>query len=146
MNKYVVGFLKEKDRILLIEKKRPNWQAGKLNGIGGHIEAAESSLMAMRREFREETGLVIQDWTKSAIMQGPDWIVHVFFAYGPIYQAKSITDEQILVVFARSLPYHTLPNLHWLIPLSFDKQVTKPIEIRYSNSEDLATAKNQKGV
>ena len=138
MNAYVVGFLRERDRVLLIEKKRPDWQVGRLNGIGGKIEGNESPVYAMRREFEEETGLKVWDWCKSAIMCGPDWIVHVFYAYGPIYQAKSITDEKILVVYANSLPNRILPNLRWLIPLSFDEQVTKLVEIRYSNAEDLA--------
>ena len=144
--KYVVGFLRETNKILLIRKKKPEWQAGKLNGIGGHIEAKEKPIAAMRREFEEETGLAIRDWTKSVTMRGRDWTVHVFFAYGPIHKARSITDEEVLVAYIDRLPGNVLPNLHWLIPLSFDKQVTKPIEIRYSNSEDLATAKNQKGV
>ncbi len=141
MNTYVVGFLRSRgsDRILLIEKNRPDWQAGKLNGIGGSIKAGESPITAMRREFEEETGLRIQNWEQSAIMQGPDWTVFVFYAYGPVRQATSITDEEVLVVSVNHLPNHVLPNLHWLIPLCFDKQVSKPVRIRYPNEAEKAT-------
>ena len=43
--------------VLLIRKARPDWQAGKLNGIGGKVEGAETITEATVREFREETGL-----------------------------------------------------------------------------------------
>jgi hypothetical protein len=37
---YVVGFAFDTDgRVALIRKNRPEWQAGRLNGIGGHVEA-----------------------------------------------------------------------------------------------------------
>ena len=140
INSYVVGFLREDDMILLIEKKRPDWQAGKLNGIGGKIEASETPLAAMVREFKEETGLRIQEWSKSAIMQGPDWIVHVFYAYGRIFNAKTITDESVVIVDKDRLPNRVLPNLHWLIPLSFDQQVAKPVKIQYSKKHRFVTA------
>ena len=139
MNAYVVGFLRENDKILLIKKNRPAWQAGKLNGVGGHIEALETPHAAMMREFKEEAGLKILDWFKSAVMLGQDWIVHVFYAYGPIHQAMSVTGEQVLVVQMNRLPGNVLPNLHWLIPLSFDTQLLEPVEIHYPNKDEKAT-------
>lgn len=48
--------------VLLMRKNRPDWQAGKLNGVGGHIETGETSRDAMVREFREETGCAIPDF------------------------------------------------------------------------------------
>lgn len=58
---YVVGFYFDQSltRVALITKARPLWQAGKLNGIGGKVEKGEPVLTAMRREFNEETGLMI---------------------------------------------------------------------------------------
>jgi len=61
MPEYVVGFaIDEHQRVLLIRKKRPDYQAGKLNGVGGKIEWGETPTGAMRREFLEET--TIQTW------------------------------------------------------------------------------------
>ncbi len=140
MNAYVVGFLRENDKILLIKKNRPAWQAGKLNGIGGHIEVGETPNEAMVREFAEEAGLKILDWFKSAVMLGQDWIVHVFYAYGPVHQAMSVTSENVLVVRIDRLPANVLPNLRWLIPLCFDKQISaKPVWICYPNKDEKAT-------
>jgi 8-oxo-dGTP diphosphatase len=46
------------EKILLIKlgKDRGGW-SGKLNGLGGHIEAGEDPLTSARRELLEETGL-----------------------------------------------------------------------------------------
>src|SRR5205823_2965059 len=45
---YACGFLFSADRaqVLLIRKRRPVWQCGKFNGIGGKLEAAETPLEA----------------------------------------------------------------------------------------------------
>jgi 8-oxo-dGTP diphosphatase len=61
---FVVGFLFSRceQRVVLIEKNRPEWQAGLLNGPGGKIEPGETTLEAIRREFREEAGLDIPGW------------------------------------------------------------------------------------
>jgi 8-oxo-dGTP pyrophosphatase MutT (NUDIX family) len=58
MKRYVVGFCFDfnHENVLLICKNRPDWQAGRLNGLGGKIEDGESPLTAVGREFAEETG------------------------------------------------------------------------------------------
>ena len=60
---WVVGFLMDSDaeQVILIRKNRPEWQAGKLNGVGGKVEPGELIGGAMYREFREETGVIVQD-------------------------------------------------------------------------------------
>ena len=60
--KYVVGIVYNKENVLLISKKRPTWQAGMLNGIGGKIEPGENPLQAMIRECKEECNLDIENW------------------------------------------------------------------------------------
>lgn len=62
---YVLGFMFNEDesKVLLVHKNRPTWQAGKLNGIGGKIEAGETPLQAMEREFMEETGFISKWYT-----------------------------------------------------------------------------------
>lgn len=62
---YVVGFLFNDtyDRVVLVRKARPKWQAGRLNGVGGAVERTDSSAFeAMVREFREETSVGFRGW------------------------------------------------------------------------------------
>src|SRR5262245_35983684 len=65
--KYTLGFVFDSPRehILLVHKQRPEWQKGKINGIGGKYEPGESATTCIRRETREETKLDIpeQEWT-----------------------------------------------------------------------------------
>lgn len=72
---YVVGFLfdQELQRVALIRKNKPRWQAGLLNGIGGKIEITDDNPHdAMFREFKEEAELCWSDWSYFAKMSGPD--------------------------------------------------------------------------
>jgi len=72
IQRYVLGFMfnEEITEVALIRKNRPVWQAGHLNGIGGHVEPGEAPDIAMAREFLEETGAItsLGDWIKFAQM------------------------------------------------------------------------------
>lgn len=59
--RYVVGYCFSPDMsaVALIEKLKPEWQKGKLNGVGGKVEAGETPQEAMAREFEEEAGVSI---------------------------------------------------------------------------------------
>jgi len=59
MKKYVLAFIftKDMENVWLIQKNRPNWQKGKLNGIGGKIEPGETPKEAILREVHEESGV-----------------------------------------------------------------------------------------
>lgn len=122
MTKYVAGFFfsEDKKRVVLIEKKRPTWQIGKLNGVGGHVEENETPEAAMSREFFEETGVSINSWKSFVVLGGVDWSVNFFYAIGPVDNCDSTTDEDIKIVDVDNLPMHVVGNLHWLIPLALD--------------------------
>ncbi len=131
MQHYACGLLfsLDRSRVLLIRKRRPAWQAGKLNGIGGKLEAGETPLDAMRREFREEAALDIADWQQILTLTGRDWQGHFFRAFGPIEEARTVTDEALEIHPTRPLPHDTIPNLHWMIPLLLDDE---PVRGDYS--------------
>lgn len=98
---YVAGFAFDPsgDRVVLIEKSRPTWQAGLLNGVGGHVERGETPTQAMRREFREEAGLDVDRWEVLLSLEGDGWIVHFFRAIGvDVDSARTTTDERTWVV------------------------------------------------
>lgn len=126
MTGYVVGFLvaPETDEVLLIRKNRPAWQAGLLNGPGGHVEPGESAMDAMRREFWEEAGLEAPWWTKMLLMHLPAadiWFFRWRCAPSFLRQAESRTDEPVEVWRIADLLQPgapIVPNLRWLLPLA----------------------------
>lgn len=127
MQTYSLGFAFDKTRenLLLITKNRPAWQAGKWNGIGGKIEAGETPLHCMVREFEEETGLRTEafQWSFLTSFHSPDFMVYAFhMSDDNIHNATSMTDEQVAIVpvsldLIRS---HSMNNLPWLISLALD--------------------------
>jgi 8-oxo-dGTP diphosphatase len=126
--KAVCGFMFSADRrkVALIRKNRPNFQAGKLNGIGGKAERGElnSLRVAMVREFREETSMVTHegDWLLYARILTPGWDVRFYRAFGfDLTQLQSLTDELIEIHNVSTLNFqNTMRNVQWLVPLALD--------------------------
>lgn len=122
---YVAGFLMDgDDNVVLVVKNRPAWQAGRLNGVGGKVEAGESPHAAMVREFSEEAGLVIEEWEAFLTLSFGHGAVHFFRAFAPaavLAAAASRTDEQIVVLPVTGLlgpGAPTIANLRWILPLA----------------------------
>ena len=133
----VAGFLFDSNEqfVVLVKKNRPKWQKGKWNGVGGHIEENEEPRTAMRREFREETGLNVNEerWSKFVEMYSPTWVVHFYYAFDESMKVRVNTDEDIRIFRIHDLPENTIPNLRWLIPLALDNAygLVKPVQILY---------------
>lgn len=118
---YVCGFMFANNHVLLIKKLRPDWQCGKLNGIGGEVEDGESEGQAMRREFREETGIDCDNWQRFCVLRDErGWAVHFFYGVGNIYSAQKTTDEEPVVLECTAVQFdgRPIPNLRWLIPMA----------------------------
>lgn len=96
---YVLGFAFTPDgKVALINKKRPAWQDGKLNGIGGKVEITEDSVSAMIREFKEETGVEVpaEAWLYRGRMFGENWSVFVFTCtLATIRNVRTMEDEPV---------------------------------------------------
>lgn len=124
---YVVGFLFSEDlkRVVLIHKTKPDWQVGFLNGVGGKVEQNEMPLYAMRREFQEETGLDLDAWKPYANLEGDDWVVYFFNNVSKYIDKVQTTTKEKVEIFnvedINTLP--VIPNLKWLIPMCFDKDI-----------------------
>jgi 8-oxo-dGTP diphosphatase len=124
MQAYVLGFMfdSQEEKVLMIEKKRPEWQAGNLNGIGGKVEAGESPEKALVREFLEETGLQTDtsDWIYYGRMLGKGFEVALFKCYNDaLYGADSMTDENVVVVEIDELKERVrIDNIDALIQLA----------------------------
>ena len=133
MKHYVVGFLFDGPFVLLLRKTHPEWQAGRLNGVGGHIEDDESADEAMEREFLEEAGIRIKKWKHFASLSCPEkYMCHFFMSnYRKQYgEPRSKTEEKIEWVCLDDLmDAEVVPNLRWLVPLALDSEVAGPVEI-----------------
>ena len=122
---YVLGFYFTSGEygplVLLIRKTKPDWQAGKLNGIGGHVEIGETPAQAMTREFTEETGAIVNDWQPFLIMEFPQSRVHCYVRIGNVpLGLMTTTDEAIGWTSVDALPDIVLPNLRWLVPMAYE--------------------------
>lgn len=139
MREWVVGFLLDDtaERVVLIRKNRPEWQKGKLNGVGGKVEPGEQVIAAMHREFKEETGFGTEGWStgwdRFASLTWEGGIVHFFrmFVSFPVLSlCRTVTDESIEI--HRIYPRHgeaqwresATPNLLWLVPLAAHRHDT----------------------
>jgi 8-oxo-dGTP diphosphatase len=126
---YVVGFLFNQDRnkVALIKKLKPQWQRGLLNGVGGKIEAGETSKEAMIREFREETGVDTSDldiWDKYAVIEFPKATLNVFRAFSDrVYDVKTVEKEEVSILYVADLPM-----VHDQLIYNIVQLVTKALE------------------
>lgn len=129
MKEYVLGFMfaLSDPIVALIKKNRPEWQAGRVNGIGGKVEEGEHPDRAIVREFREETGVTteVNEWRRFGVLEAPDYNVHLYSCRSDrIGQLQSTTDEKVLFYGLEALGGdEVLPNLRWLVPmaLSFER-------------------------
>lgn len=145
---YVLGFAFSPDyaRVALIRKRRPAWQAGYLNGIGGKLEAPERPVQAMVREFREETGAgtAPDDWRRLASLRFEGARVDVFeTCRADLTSLDTMTDEPVIIIPSLPVPPDAIANLNWLIPLAI-QGVDAPVRVRSAGREDVLAGLVQK--
>ncbi len=149
VNSYVVGlaFDISQKRIVLIEKNRPDWQKGKLNGIGGKVEKLESIHEAMSREFQEEAGLKTMPyaWRYFLCLNCIEdkTSIHFFTCNLSTYEYHSLkqtTDEELRIITVENLHhnnYNAIHNLKWIIRMAKDPFImTEPLFIQYGGNPD----------
>jgi len=133
---YVCGFLFNGDftNVLLIRKKRPEWQAGLLNGVGGKVEDGETPYAAMEREFMEETGQFVGAWKHFGKMKGftagcysksfkVDYFGLQMDNISGFEDFVSQTDELLEVIAVERLTptrKDVVENVPWLVGLAID--------------------------
>lgn len=105
MKNYVLGFyFSEKlDKVILIKKTHPPFQAGKLNGVGGGIEVGESPREAMIREFKEEANVEYKDWKFLKTFESGGSTIYIYYGIGDISKCKPLTEEELWYVTISSI-------------------------------------------
>lgn len=132
MTLYSLGFAFNNDgtKLVVITKNRPKWQAGRWNGVGGHVEEGESPKDCVVREFEEETGVFIheREWRSLTVFGGKDatgdeFSVFTFSTFSDkIYDAVTKTDEPVSIIDVdlNEIRKNGISNLPWLIGLALD--------------------------
>jgi len=125
-----------KQNVMLIQKRRPAWQNGLFNGIGGHVEEGETPLECMYREAKEESTINNTYWRFLAVYKTSSFEVHFFWTEEPdLNKIRPLTDEQLHVFSIKDLfnPnyyfYSSLaPNIRLLIELALNhKDLRLPV-------------------
>lgn len=151
---YCLGFaLTPEGSVALIRKAKPEWQAGKLNGVGGKIEDFDPSpVHAMTREFMEETGVFLEPhlWREVGEIKfgghrpdEPGGSVYVFMVVDPMVQfVLTTTIEEVKLYDAwwcHENPDQLLPNVMTLIHASLirpNEHGKRPyVELSYRQAE-----------
>lgn len=140
MKTYSLGFAFSLDasKLVVIEKNRPDWQAGLWNGVGGKLEEGETPLQCLVREFFEETGVKISEkaWRPLTVFRNETFEVHAYAVFSDqIFQVETMTDEQIMVIDVdlNEIRRKGISNLPWLIGLALDKDQERiEISVNYN--------------
>lgn len=131
---YVMGFLFDdnKEVVALIEKQKPDWMRGLWNGIGGKVEGSETAERAMRREFREEAGVDINNWKLFCTITGhngggdqtEDWFIHCFKAQSDgVFGVRTVESEIVKIFATDHLPRPLNSKVAWLIALAQSDEI-----------------------
>jgi 8-oxo-dGTP diphosphatase len=127
-------FDEPKQNVMLIQKRRPKWQEGLFNGIGGHVEEGETPLECMYREAKEESTISSKAfWKYLAVYKTSTFEVHFFYTPDhDLNMIRPLTDEQLHVFAIKDLfnPsyyfYNNLaPNIRLLIELAMNNNDLK---------------------
>lgn len=138
MLRYVLALLFSADRrrVVLMEKTRPAWQAGRINALGGKVRAGERVEEAARREVREEAGVDVATWEQVLVWRDAQYTMHVVRAFDDAaLGAVTAEDQRVFLAFVDALPPTVIDNLRWLVPLALDHDVALPIDVRSAATE-----------
>ncbi|PIR85729.1 hypothetical protein COU14_02770 [Candidatus Kaiserbacteria bacterium CG10_big_fil_rev_8_21_14_0_10_44_10] len=135
MKVFTVGLIFDStlSEVVLMEKTHPEWQKGKLNGIGGKVEEGESVMECIVREVKEEAGVSSQsnDWIHFAtLFEGVSKIEFFALKYtGNKSEIKTLTDEKVSWYPVNNLPQNLVAGIGWLVPLALEKLSGASLEL-----------------
>lgn len=140
--KYTVGFVFDftTQNVLLLEKTKPEWQKGFLNGVGGKIENGETPINAMSREFAEETGVdYFLPWGFKTLLTGKFFDLYVYCAYDSVEDIMSLDQKpndrgEVFKVIGVDDVFKNrsqmISNIPWLIGICLDDDFVCNYEIK----------------
>lgn len=136
MLRYVLAllFTPDRARLVLVEKTRPAWQAGRVNALGGKLRPGETPSDAARREVGEEAGVDVAAWDEVLEWRDPMYVMTVVRAFdAAALSARTAEDQRVFLSGVDPLPPNVIDNLRWLVPLALDRDVALPLHVRSSS-------------
>jgi 8-oxo-dGTP diphosphatase len=125
-------FLARDGRWLLLEGGPGKWFAGRLNGLGGHVEPGEDVRSAALREAEEECGLA-PEWLELAAVvhvdAEPPVLLCVFTGGLPPGDLRPTSEGRHVWVPVERLTDGSLPlvpDLHVLLPQILERGLADP--------------------
>lgn len=129
-------FTPGRERVVLMRKTRPAWQAGRVNALGGKLLPGESPVDAARREVREEAGVAVDGWEEFLVWDDPVYRMHAVRAFDAAAErAHTAEDQEVFLAPVDALPAELIDNLRWLVPLALDRDVAAPVRVRSAAPE-----------
>ncbi len=103
MLKFTICFIKQGDKLLLINREYPAWM-GSWNGVGGKLETDETPVECVIREINEETGIKpdtvdykgIVTWEFDGVLTGGMYAFIAEIADDYVYETPRKISEGIL--------------------------------------------------
>lgn len=138
IQRMVCGVVLCGDAVLLLRKNRPEWQAGRLNFMGGKLEPGETPIQAMEREAEEELGTncsrEIREWKYMLSEDGPGYSVAFFKGYlDPamvgVSPARNDVDETFEWHPITRLPNDVIGNCRWVLAFALDPRTDLRAEV-----------------
>ena len=123
-------FTPDRERVVLMHKTRPAWQAGRVNAPGGKLLPGETPGEAARREVHEETGVDVDAWEEFLVWDDPVYRMHAVRAFHPAAErARTAEDQEVFLAPVAALPASLIDNLRWLVPLALDRDLAVPVRV-----------------
>ena len=121
---YVLGLCRTPSGYLMIEKIKPDWQKGRVNGLGGSIEKNEYISEAMVREFFEESGILTreEDWNHFLTVENDKFELNIL-RMDCLYDINSediVSSGEGEVRIYSEMPHNVMDNIPILTRLAFE--------------------------
>jgi len=113
----------QEERVLLGMKKK-GFGEGRWNGFGGKVEEAETVEEAMKREVKEEAGVILKDFEKRGVLefefQGDPTILEVHIYKALEFEGEPVESEEMKPQWfsVNEIPFDTMwPDDKYWLPL-----------------------------
>jgi 8-oxo-dGTP pyrophosphatase MutT (NUDIX family) len=112
---------------VLIKKNKPSFLKDFFCPVGGKIELGETPLEGIKREFKEEAGVTINDWKYLSREENKDITIDYFYSIGDLSNVKQMESESVHTIVFSKVYYLRNILINLLLSLNYSNIVFKSI-------------------